>query len=199
MDTIAASDFTTWIHAQIDDSVRVQEAVREMTPLILRVGLHMADALGAGRQAFFFGNGGSAADAQHWAAELSGRFYMERRSLPATALSTNTSQVTAIANDYGFEEVFARPLASLGQPGDFAIGISTSGRSPSVVRALQVAHRNGLVTVGFTSGDGADLAADCDYMLAIPSTDVARIQEGHELCAHLLCAVVERKLFGGGS
>ncbi len=196
MGSIAKKDLAPWIGAQVDEALRVGEAVRELTPLLLRVGAHMADAIAAGGQVIFFGNGGSAADAQHWAAELSGRFYLDRRSLPAVSLTTNSSQLTAVANDYGYDEIFARPLSGMGRPGDIAVGISTSGRSESVVRGLRVARERGLTTIGFTSGDGGGMTALCDYLIAIPATDVARIQEGHELCAHLLCALVERTLFG---
>ncbi len=144
----------------------------------------------------FFENGGSAADAQHRAAELLGRFYIDRPSLPAFALTGNSSQVTAIGNDYGFDEVFARPLSGMIQPGDIAVGISTSGDSPNVVRGLEVAQNNGALTVGFTGKDGGLMVSICDVLIAIPSNDTPRIQEGHELCGHVLCALVERMMSG---
>ena len=145
---------------------------------------------------YFFGNGGSAADAQHWAAELSGRFYHDRPSLPAFALTANSSQVTAIGNDYGFEEIFARPLSGMIQSGDVAVGISTSGNSTNVVRGLEVAREKRALTVGFTGRQGGHMTVLCDYLIAIPSEDTPRIQEGQELCGHVLCALVERLLFG---
>lgn len=184
-----------WLTAQLDEAAQVQQAIRAMQPLLLEVAGRLADAFEQGQQAFFFGNGGSAADAQHWAAELSGRFYYDRPGLPAHALSTNASQVTAIGNDYGYDQVFSRPLAGMGQPGDVAVGISTSGNSANVVRALQTARAQGLVTVGFTGRTGGQMAPLCDYLIRLPSDDVARIQEGHECCAHLICGVVERLLF----
>lgn len=158
----------------------------------------VAERFRSGGRAYFFGNGGSAADAQHWAAELSGRFYFDRPSLPAFALTGNSSQVTAIGNDYGFDEVFARPLSGMIQQGDVAVGISTSGNSTNVVKALVVAREKGALTVGFTGGDGGQIAGVCDVLIAIPSEDTPRIQEGHALCGHVLCALVERLLFGTG-
>ncbi len=196
MDTLTETDVVRWIGAQVDEARRVQEAVRDMAPQLAAVATRMAQVFRDGGQVFFFGNGGSAADAQHWAAELSGRFYQERPSLPALALTTNSSQITALANDYGYEEVFAHPLASIATPADLAVGISTSGRSANVLRGLEVARERGAVTVGFTGASGGDMVACCDYLIRILSDDVARIQEGHALCGHLVCAAVERLLFG---
>lgn len=196
MGTLTHERAAAWIAEQAEESARVQQAVRAMAPLLADIALRMADVLRGGGQVFFFGNGGSAADAQHWAAELSGRFYKDRRSLPAVALTTNASQLTAVANDYGFDEVFARPLLGVARPGDMAVGISTSGRSPNVVKALAVARERGVVTVGFTGVGGGAMADCCDYLVRIPATDVARIQEGHALCGHVICAVVEEALFG---
>lgn len=196
MGTLTHERAAAWIAEQAEESARVQQAVRAMAPLLADIALRMADVLRGGGQVFFFGNGGSAADAQHWAAELSGRFYKDRRSLPAVALTTNASQLTAVANDYGFDEVFARPLLGVARPGDMAVGISTSGRSPNVVKALAVARERGVVTVGFTGAGGGAMADCCDYLVRIPATDVARIQEGHALCGHVICAVVEEALFG---
>lgn len=190
------TDLAAWLAALADEAQQVQQAVRAMTPHLATIAERMAEVFRADGQVFFFGNGGSAADAQHWAAELSGRFYQERASLPAVALTTNSSQLTAIANDYGFEHVFARPLASLTGPQDMVVGISTSGRSANVVRGLAAARERGAATIGFTGASGGAIADHCDYLICIPSTDVARIQEGHVLCAHLICAAVERLLFG---
>lgn len=184
-----------WLDTQAEEATRVLSAVRAMTPHLVEIGLAMAEVLRAGGQVFFFGNGGSAADAQHWAAELAGRFYFDRPPLPAHALTTNPSQVTAIGNDYGFEEVFARPLRGMARPGDLAVGISTSGRSANVLRGLEEARARGAGTLGFTGGEGGPMATLCDHLVLIPSSDVARVQEGHELAAHLVFAVVERTLF----
>ena len=142
------------------------------------------------------GNGGSAADAQHLAAELSGRFYLERAPLFAEALHVNTSYLTAVANDYDFGEVYARLVRAKGQPGDVLIGLSTSGRSANVVRALAQAQQQGLTTFGWTGAEGGGLTACADLLLQIPSTDTPRIQEGHMLVGHAICAAVERGLFG---
>jgi len=154
----------------------------------------LAAALRSGHKVLFFGNGGSAADAQHLAAELTGRFLRERRALPGLALSTNSSSVTAIGNDYGYEEVFARPLAGLGAAGDVAFGISTSGNSPNVVRAIEVAHTKQMVTVGL-SGRAGKLSALAQHAICIPSECTPRIQEVHILTGHILCEIIERELF----
>lgn len=157
-------------------------------------GVAMADALRAGHKALFFGNGGSAADAQHLAAELTGRFLLERRSLPGIALSTNSSALTAIGNDYGYDEVFARPLAGLGAAGDIAFGISTSGNSPNVLRAMEVAKTKQMITVGL-SGGGGKLHESVEYGIRVPSACTPRVQEAHILTGHILCEIVERELF----
>ncbi|MFN8548576.1 MAG: SIS domain-containing protein [Candidatus Eisenbacteria bacterium] len=143
----------------------------------------------------FFGNGGSAADAQHWACELSGRFYLERKPVPAQALTVNSSNLTAIANDYGYDEVFIRQLEGVGKRGDVAVGISTSGNSVSVIKALKKARELGLVTMGFTGRSGGEMRSLVDHWLGIDSTDTPRIQEGHELAGHLVCELTERALF----
>lgn len=189
-------DLTTWMEAQVEAAQQVQQAVRAMTPKLAELAARMAAVFRAGGRVYFFGNGGSAADAQHWAAELSGRFYRERASLPAFALTTNTSQLTALANDYGYDAVFARPLAGMIQPGDMAVGISTSGTSANILRGLEAARERSAATVGFTGGDGGAMPERCDVLITIPADDVARIQEGHVLCGHLVCAAVERLLFG---
>jgi D-sedoheptulose 7-phosphate isomerase len=154
----------------------------------------MTHALRSGNKVLFFGNGGSAADAQHLAAELTGRFLVERHSLPGLALSTNSSAVTAIGNDYGYDEVFARPLAGLGAAGDIAFGISTSGNSPNVLRAMEVAHTKQMITVGL-SGRAGKLTTLAQYPICIPSDCTPRIQEAHILTGHILCEIIERELF----
>jgi len=156
----------------------------------------LIDALKKGQKALLFGNGGSAADAQHIAAELVGRFAFDRPALPALALSVNSSCVTAIGNDYGFEQVFSRQLEALARPGDVAIGISTSGNSANVLRGLTTAKKIGLYAIALTGGTGGDLIGIADHCICVPSADTPRIQEchipaGHVLsgyCGHFLCA-----------
>lgn len=142
------------------------------------------------------GNGGSAADAQHIAAELSGRFYRDRPPLYAEALHVNSSYLTAVANDYGYEESFARMLRAAGRPGDVLIAISTSGNSPNVLRAAQAAREIGMTVIGMTGAGGGGLAKLCDHLLAIPSGDTPRIQECHVLIGHVLCELIEDEIFG---
>jgi D-sedoheptulose 7-phosphate isomerase len=154
----------------------------------------MVQALRAGNKVLFFGNGGSAADAQHLAAELTGRFLLERRSLPGLALSTNTSAVTAIGNDYGYDEVFARPLAGLGAAGDVAFGLSTSGNSANVLRAMEVARTKQMITIGL-SGRAGKLPASVQHAICIPSDCTPRIQEAHIMTGHILCEIIETELF----
>ncbi len=160
----------------------------------------IAGALREGRKLLLFGNGGSAADAQHIAAELVGRFMRERRGLPAIALTTDTSALTAISNDYGFDDVFARQVLALGARGDVAIAISTSGRSANVLRAVAAAHEVGLKVVALTGGDGGGLAAAADVTLRVSaSTLSARIQETHILIGHVICELVDQRLLGDAS
>ncbi|HYE59060.1 MAG TPA: SIS domain-containing protein [Rhodothermales bacterium] len=185
-----------WLEAQADEAARVHGAVRAMTLLLVEEGLAMAERLRTGGHVFFFGNGGSAADAQHWAAELSGRFYFDRPPLAAHALPSNISQLTAIGNDYGYEEVFARPLRGMAHAGDLAVGISTSGTSANVLRAFEAGRERGTFNVGFCGARPEAMQTVCDVVVSIPVADTARVQEGHELAAHLVLALVERHLFG---
>jgi D-sedoheptulose 7-phosphate isomerase len=150
-------------------------------------------SLRQGNKLLLFGNGGSAADAQHLAAEFVGRFVLERRALPAIALTTDTSILTAVGNDYGFDQVFARQIEALGRPGDVAIGISTSGNSPNVLAAINVAAARGLKTVGLAGKDGGALAKAVDVAIVIPSSNTARIQECHITIGHLFCELVEKE------
>jgi D-sedoheptulose 7-phosphate isomerase len=157
----------------------------------------VADALGGGHKLLLFGNGGSAADAQHLAAEFVGRFMRERRALAAVALTTDTSALTAIANDYGYDEVFARQVRALGARGDVALAISTSGKSPSVLRAVDTCREIGITTIGLTGGDGGALAGAVDVSLRVSASRLSpRIQETHILIGHVLCELVDRRLFG---
>ncbi len=150
-----------------------------------------------GGKVLFCGNGGSAADAQHLAAELSGHFYIDRPPLYAEALSVNSSFVTAVGNDYGFDEIFARMTEAAGRPGDVLVAMSTSGNSPNVLKAIAQARIQGMVVIGFTGATGGSMATRCDLLLNVPSTDTPRIQEAHLLVGHILCQLVESQLFGG--
>jgi len=149
----------------------------------------------SGRKVFFCGNGGSAADAQHLSTELSGRFYLDRAPLFAEALHTNSSFLTAVANDYGYEEIYARMVQAKGNEGDVLVGISTSGNSPNIIRALQEAKEQKLITIGMTGETGGKMAEYCDVLLNVPSTDTPRIQECHILIGHIICELVEREIF----
>lgn len=160
-----------------------------------RVGEEMADALADGQKVVLFGNGGSAADAQHIAAELAGKFRRERPGLPALALTTNTSSVTAIANDFGYETVFERQVDGVVVPGDVVVGISTSGTSANVVAGIEAANDRGATTVGFTGASGGDLADITDICVNVPSEDTARIQEVHITAGHAVSGMVEERLF----
>lgn len=170
------------------------DRLHSLQPEVERAAALMTATLRQGRKLLLMGNGGSAADCQHLAAEFTGRFQHERAPLAAIALTTDTSALTCIGNDYGFEEVFARQLAGLGQPGDCAIGISTSGRSPNVLRALERARTLGLTTIGLAGRDGGDMRALCDLCLVVPHADTARIQEAHIFIGHSWCAMVEQAL-----
>lgn len=148
----------------------------------------------SGGKILFFGNGGSAADAQHLATELTVRYSKNRKPIAALALTTDTSALTAIGNDFGFEDLFARQIEALGNPGDVALGISTSGKSPNVLKALKTARAQNLKTVGFTGQNGGDMASLCDILIKIPSPITARIQEMHITLGQMLCGALEKKL-----
>lgn len=183
--------------AQFTETARLFAAMASDSKLCARIAAAaaaVAHALRSGGKALFCGNGGSAADAQHWAAELVGRFRNDRRALAAIALTTNGSALTAIGNDYGFEHVFARQVEGLGRPGDVLVAISTSGRSPNVLAALSAAKRLGLATIGVTGASAAAMAERCDHLIAVPAGETARIQELHAGVGHALCALVEAEL-----
>lgn len=152
-------------------------------------------AFSAGNKVLFCGNGGSAADAQHLAAEFSGRFYTDRNPLPSEALHCNTSYLTAVGNDYGYENIYSRAVKGHGKAGDILIGLSTSGNSENILRAFDVAREMGVKTVGFTGESGGKMAAKSDYLINIPSKDTPRIQECHITVGHIVCELVEAKLF----
>ncbi|MEY3981225.1 MAG: hypothetical protein RLZZ281_94 [Pseudomonadota bacterium] len=153
-----------------------------------------AASLNQGGKLLFAGNGGSAAEAQHFSAEMVGRFLRERRPLPSIALNTDTSAITAIGNDYGYEQVFARQVEALGQPGDVLIALSTSGRSANIVAAMKAARAKGLATIGLTGLHPRDMGELADIALKVPSTHTPQIQEGHLVLGHLLCGMVENQL-----
>lgn len=156
----------------------------------------IAGCIGNGGTVLVFGNGGSAADAQHIAAELVGRFLMERRGLRAIALTTDSSIMTSLANDFGADEVFSRQVDALGRPGDIALAISTSGNSPNVLRAIETARAKEMTVIGLSGRDGGKMRGVCDHLLVIPSPDTPRIQEGHALVYHILCGLVEQLVCG---
>lgn len=180
---------------QLADSAGLKEQLKSSAQTIVAVAECVIQALKNGNKVLLFGNGGSAADAQHIAAELSGKYMRERAPLPAIALTTNTSSLTAIANDYGYDSVFARQLRSLVIKGDVVIGISTSGDSPNVILALQEAKRGGAITIALC-GQSGKLNKSADHVLAVPSTDTPRIQEAHITIGHIICYLIEEELFG---
>src|SRR5262245_13609199 len=155
----------------------------------------MAHALRNGKKVLFFGNGGSAADAQHLAAEMVGRFGPDRSAMAAIALSTDTSILTAVGNDYGYEKIFGRQIEALAQAGDVAIGISTSGNSPNVLHAFEVARNKGMFTIGFTGQTGGKMNERAEVLFRVPSGETSRIQETHILLGHILCELIDRELF----
>jgi len=155
----------------------------------------LVETFQAGGKALFCGNGGSAADAQHIAAELSGRFYTDRPPLYAEALHVNSSYVTAVANDYGYDMVFSRMVQAAGRPGDVLVAISTSGNSGNILKAIEMASSKGMTVIGFTGENGGKMKASCDLLLNVPSTDTPRIQEAHILLGHIICEIVEFTLF----
>ena len=179
------------IQKELSAHLALAEKMPQMAGDIARACELVARTLKNGGRVFFMGNGGSAADAQHLAAELTGRFRTERPSLPGIALTTDTSALTAIANDYGYEQVFVRQLSGLARAGDLAVGISTSGNSPNVRRALEWARAHGLTTVGLLGKTGGAIRELCDCALVIPSDDTARIQEMHILIGHIICGWVD--------
>ena len=188
------SSRTDLVRRRLQESLEVKQALRSEVPRIVEVAEALLAALDAGGKVLFFGNGGSAADAQHLAAELVGRFELERAPFPAVALTVNTSSLTAIANDYAFDDVFARQILALGSPRDVAVALSTSGRSPNVIRGVQAARSKGLVTVALTGQDGGALKENVDYCVCVPSTVTSRIQECHILIGHILCEILEAEL-----
>jgi len=175
----------------LDQSAAAVAALEGILPAVMQAGERMAERLRGGGRLLVFGNGGSAAQAQHIASELVGRFQCDRRPLPAIALTTDTSALTSIGNDYGFEEIFARQIRALGRPGDVALAISTSGESPNVLRALDAARERQMHTIGLTGRTGGKLRERVDLCLCVPSDSTPRIQEAHLVISHILCHLIE--------
>jgi len=188
--------FSEMIACRLKESISAKEAVLADLATIEVIALAMTRCLKAGKRIYFFGNGGSAADAQHLAAELVSRFYLERKGLPAEALTTNTSVMTAIGNDYSFDRIFARQIEASGADGDIAFGISTSGNSPNVLEAMKAAKEKGMIRVGFTGAGGGRLKEFTDHCFCAPSGNTPRIQEVHITVGHILCEIVEKEIFG---
>lgn len=187
------------IKGQIEQSIRYMERVLSNPDLVNQIAVvaeKIFQAYRNGKKLLLFGNGGSAADAQHLAAEMVSRFRLERRALPALALTTNSSVLTAIGNDYDYAGVFARPVEAFAESGDVVIGISTSGNSENVRLGLAKAREKGACTVGLLGNDGGRIRMYCDIALVVPGTDTPRIQEVHILLGHILCDLVEKSLFG---
>jgi D-sedoheptulose 7-phosphate isomerase len=192
------NDFERRVSALIEASIATKQSMlgnRELISTAARVSEILVHALKQGNKLLIFGNGGSAADAQHIAAEFVGRFAFDRPALPALALSVNSSCVTAIGNDYGFDLIFSRQLEALARPGDVAIGISTSGNSPNVVKAMSTARKMELHAVALTGAAGGGLKGKVDHCICVPSNETPRIQEGHILVGHIISELVELEMF----
>lgn len=186
------------IRQRVHESIAVKRRLlgNALVDAIARLSDRVVESVRDGGKVILFGNGGSAADATHLAAEFVGRFAFDRDPMPALSLSDNISAVTAIGNDYAYDLTFARQLKTLGSPCDVAIGLSTSGASPNVLNAMRTAREKGIFTAAFTGTKGTEMAALADLAVVIPSATTARIQEGYMLCAHIMCEVVEQTLFG---
>ena len=182
----------------INESIKVKELVLTDTKIlnnIEEIVVKSVEAFNADKKMLLCGNGGSASDAQHIAGELSGKFYLDRRPLFAEALHVNSSFVTAVANDYGYDNIYSRMVEAAGRDGDILIGISTSGNSTNVVNAIEKANKIGMTTIGFTGEKGGKMNDICDITIRIPSTDTPRIQESHILVGHIICQLIEEELF----
>ena len=187
------------IQTIIEGSIQVKQALLKDKQLMLEIEKTVnaiTFAFKNGNAVYFAGNGGSAADAQHLAAEFSGRFYKDRKALPSDALHCNSSYLTAVANDYSYDVIYARLLEGLAKPGDVLVGISTSGNSGNIVKAFEMAKSIGVVTVGFTGASGGKMKSLSDFLINIPSTTTPRIQESHILVGHIICELVEENIFG---
>lgn len=193
-----ADQLTAFVDSEFEQSIELLKAMSADTAL-RKLALDVVDAsveaLQHGNKILFAGNGGSAADAQHWAGELVSRFNFDRPGLAGIALTTDTSIITAIGNDYGYDYVFARQIEALGRAGDVFFAISTSGNSANIVRAIKAARERDIKVVGFTGEAGGAMATLCDICLRMPSTATPKIQEGHEFLGHLICCLIEQKMF----
>ena len=182
----------------IKSSIDTKQSVLQNEGLLKTIAATVdviVNAFRNGNRVYFCGNGGSAADAQHLAAEFSGRFYTNRKALPAEALHCNTSYLTAVANDYGFDEIYSRLIDGIGEAGDVLVGLSTSGTSANIVKAFETAKKKEMITIGFTGKSGGNMKPLCDHLVNIPSTDTPRIQESHIMVGHIICQLVEEKYF----
>ncbi len=187
-----------WVFSIVEDKIELMEKLTEPNgylTLVEETGKLMKEALDNGNKIILAGNGGSAADAQHFAGEIVGRFTMERRALPAISLCVDPSVMTCIANDYGYNEAFARQIDGLGNKGDIFVAISTSGNSANIIRAIEVAHNKGIKVIGYLGKDGGKIKDLCDIALVVPSNSTPRIQETHTLTTHILCEMIEKELF----
>ena len=190
------------IQAIIEKSIATKQQIiadKTLMVTVQKISDAIVNCYKNGGKVLFCGNGGSAADAQHLAAELSGRFYFDRPPLEAEALHVNSSYVTAIANDYSYNDIYSRYVNGVGKSGDVIIGFSTSGNSENIVRALKVAKEKNLITVGMTGASGGKMKELSDYLLNVPSTDTPRIQESHIMLGHIFCEIVEQQLFGSNA
>lgn len=190
----------TRIHEIIASSIQVKQTILNNEALqqtVQQITDAVVAAFEAGYKVMFCGNGGSAADAQHLAAEFSGRFYKNRRALPSDALHCNSSYLTAVANDYSYDDIYSRLVDGTMNKGDVLIGISTSGNSPNIVKAFETARSKGITTVGFTGASGGKMKELSDFLLNIPSTDTPRIQESHIMLGHIICELTEAAIFKG--
>lgn len=186
------------IKSLINSSIEVKQKILSDERLLKTISdcaSHISNAFLDNKRVYFCGNGGSAADAQHLAAEFSGRFYKDRKALPAEALHCNTSYITAVANDYSYDVIYARLIEGIGEKGDVLVGLSTSGNSVNIVKAFEVARKKGISTVAFTGSSGGVLKSASDFLINVPSTDTPRIQESHILIGHIICFLVEETVF----
>ena len=182
----------------IKSSIDTKQSVLQNEGLLKTIAASVdviVNAFHNGKRVYFCGNGGSAADAQHLAAEFSGRFYKDRKALPAEALHCNTSYLTAVANDYSFDDIYSRLIDGIGEAGDVLVGLSTSGNSANIIKAFETAKKKEMITIGFTGKSGGNIKPLCDHLINIPSTDTPRIQESHIMIGHIICQLVEEKYF----
>jgi len=182
----------------IKSSIDTKQSVLQNEGLLKTIAATIdviVNAFRNGNRVYFCGNGGSAADAQHLAAEFSGRFYKDRKALPAEALHCNTSYLTAVANDYSFDDIYSRLIDGIGEAGDVLVGLSTSGSSVNIVKAFETARKKTMITIGFTGKSGGNMKPLCDHLVNIPSADTPRIQESHIMVGHIICQLVEEKYF----